>query len=229
MNIQDAVDVLTSAFKANRNEQNAQQMERYMKNNFPFYGIKSTERRQLSRTFLQSVKQIPEEEVQQLVKKLWELSERESQYVAVDFLINRKNKLVEADIELIEYMIVTKSWWDTVDLIASHLVGTLFTKYPQFIYERGEQWIQSDHLWLQRTMLIYQLKYKEKTDEELLFSTINRLSHINEFFIQKAIGWALREYSKVSPEAVRIFINSHTLSPLSKREGLKIINKSVKN
>lgn len=228
MNIQAHLNQLTSVFQVNKNKENAEKMERYMKNNFPFYGIKSTERRQLSQTFHQSVKQISEEEVDQLVKKLWELPERENQYVALDFLIKRKKKLVETDIDLLEYLIVTKSWWDTVDLIASHLVGTLFMKYPQFVHERGEQWIQSDHLWLQRTMLIFQLRYKEETDEQLLFSTIERLNDKNEFFIQKAIGWALREYSKTNPEAVNTFIETHHLSPLSKREGLKIINKQFK-
>lgn len=223
--MQQYIELLTTQFENHSNEENACHMERYMKNLFPFYGIKSQQRRQLSRSFLKETQQMSNENIHFLVKTLWGLPEREYQYVAMDLLIKRKNNLVESDIELIQYLIVTKSWWDTVDLIASHLVGTLFEKYPTLIDERGEQWLQSEHLWLQRSMLLFQLKYKDKTDKLLLFSIIERLSHMDEFFIQKAIGWALREYSKTNPEAVKQFIETHQLSSLSKREGLKVINK----
>lgn len=115
------------------------------------------------------IRNLSAEEFRLLVKRLWELPEREYQYVALDALVKQKKQLVESDIDFIESLIITKSWWDTVDLIASHLVGTLFTNYPHLIETYGEKWMQSNNIWLQRSMIIFQLKYKEKTDEALLF------------------------------------------------------------
>lgn len=220
------LDELTALFEQHRDEEVAKPMQAYMKSHFSFLGIKAPNRRSLTKPFLKEVRHLPAEEFRLLVKRLWELQEREYQYVALDALIKQKNQLVESDIDLIETLITTKSWWDTVDLIASHLVGALFEKEPHLLTTYGEKWLHSGNIWLQRSMIIFQLKYKEKTDEALLFSTIRRLKHIDEFFIQKAIGWALREYSKTKPEVVESFIEQEPLSNLSKREGLKVILKS---
>lgn len=207
----------------NRNQEHAAAMKKYMKNLFPFLGIKSPERKKLSKTFIQELCAI--EDFETHVLSLWDLPEREYQYVAVDFLVKKKKHLNESHLDLIESLIITKSWWDTVDLIASHLVGTIFSKSPEFIQSRGRVWINSDNIWLQRSMLLFQLKYKEKTDKELLFSIIRQTKHIEEFFIQKAIGWALREYSKTNPADVVRFIESQSLSNLARKEGLKHIQK----
>ncbi|WP_233711641.1 DNA alkylation repair protein [Lederbergia citrisecundus] len=201
-------------------------MEKYMKNLFPFLGIRSPERTAITSGWLKSVGVVPNELLSSFIMELWERHEREYQYVALDYLVKKKKYLLETDIDLVEYLIVTKSWWDTVDLIASHLVGVLFSKHPHLIKTYGEKWIESENIWLQRTMILFQLKYKGQTDEQLLFSIINRTSHINEFFIQKAIGWSLREYSKTNPEVVAQFIESHELSNLAKREGLKYVGKN---
>lgn len=151
---------------------------------------------------------------------LWKLPEREYQYIAVDFLVRKKDNLCTGHLDLIEYLIVTKSWWDTVDALASHAAGKIYYKYPECADNRGERWLTSGNMWLERTMLLFQLKYKDKTDEARLFLIIDRIKHIDEFFIQKAIGWALREYSNV-----RRYIESQDLSKLAKREGLKHIQK----
>lgn len=209
----------------NRNAENAAAMKKYMKDLFPFLGIKAPERRKLSRSFIKGFCTV--EDFKPYVLNLWELPEREYQYVAVDFLVKKKKHLDTCDIDFIEYLVVTKSWWDTVDAIASHLVGAVFSKRPELIQKRGEDWLNSENIWLQRTMILFQLKYKEQTDEELLFSIIERTRHIEEFFIQKAIGWALREYSKTSPQAVDRFIGTRELSSLAKREGLKHIQKAI--
>src|SRR5699024_9475553 len=114
------------------------------------------------------------------------------------YLIKNKKLLKECHITLIEHIITTKSWWDTVDAIATHLVGELFAKYPHLITEKGDNWLRLENIWLQRSMILFQLKYKEKTNEDLLYSIIKQLKHIDEFFIQKAIGWSLREHSKTN-------------------------------
>lgn len=215
---------LHTVFEANRNEENAIHMEKYMRNQFPFIGLKAKERRDLSKPFLREV-DYDSEHVSEMIRTLWEMPEREYQYVAVDYLVKHKKRLTDHHIELLEYMITTKSWWDTVDAIASHLVGNVFQTYPQLILEKGDEWLSSNHLWLQRTMILFQLKYKNQTNEKRLYSIINRLKHIEEFFIQKAIGWALREYSKTNPTSVAEFIEKQSLSKLAIREGSKYLER----
>eukprot|EP01087_Luapelamoeba_hula_P014055 TRINITY_DN4057_c0_g1_i2.p1 TRINITY_DN4057_c0_g1~~TRINITY_DN4057_c0_g1_i2.p1 ORF type:complete len:122 (+),score=10.59 TRINITY_DN4057_c0_g1_i2:413-778(+) len=121
-------------------------------------------------------------------------------------------------------MIRNKSWWDTVDIIASNLVGSLVTQFPQ-LSATMDNWISDEHLWVRRTALIHQLKYKAATNTDRLYSYIGQLMHEQDFFIRKAIGWALREYSKTDPDSVRDFIaaNDSELSSLSKREGSKYV------
>lgn len=219
------LQLLQSTFESERNTEKATDMEKYMRGMFPFIGLRAPDRKLLSRTFMRELK-FQDEDMMSVIHSLWEKPEREYQYVAVDYLIKNKRYLNVEYLDMIKYLIVTKSWWDTVDLIASHLVGILFSKYPQLIKERGDEWLHSDNIWLQRTMLLFQLKYKEETDKELLFSIIRQTYHIDEFFIQKAIGWSLREYSKTNPDAVIDFIESHELSNLAKREGLKIMQRN---
>lgn len=220
--MQTPLTTLQQTFEANRNHENAVHMEKYMRDQFPFIGLKSQERRKLSREFMKETK-FDAQSIKQLITSMWELPEREYQYVAVDYLVKHKKRLKEQHIDLIEYLIITKSWWDTVDALASHVVGELFSKYPHLITKRGEKWLNSKNIWLQRTMILFQLKYKEETDEELFYSIIKKLKEIDEFFIQKAIGWALREYSKTNPESVRQFIHNENLSNLAVREGSKYI------
>lgn len=219
------ITCLQTTFENERNVDDAVAMEKYMRGRFPFIGLRSPERKRLSKSFLKDVKFTGDEEMITMIKSLWELPEREYHYVAVDYLVKNKKHLTEDHLELVAYLITHKSWWDTVDLVASHLVGALFSKYPHLIVEQGKDWIHSNNIWLQRTMLIFQLKYKEDTDEALLFSNIEQVLDIDEFFIQKAIGWSLREYSKTKPDAVIRFIETHDLSNLAQREGLKHIQK----
>ena len=124
-------------------------------------------------------------------------------------------------IDLYEFMLLNKSWWDTVDFIASNLVGVHFQKYPDLIYPVTEKWMNSGNIWLQRTSLLFQLKYRQKTDVKLMSDYIQRLQGSKEFFINKAIGWILREYSKTDAEWIKKFVGNHQLAPLSKREALK--------
>eukprot|EP01089_Gocevia_fonbrunei_P003606 TRINITY_DN13586_c0_g1_i1.p1 TRINITY_DN13586_c0_g1~~TRINITY_DN13586_c0_g1_i1.p1 ORF type:complete len:140 (-),score=18.50 TRINITY_DN13586_c0_g1_i1:10-429(-) len=128
-------------------------------------------------------------------------------------------------IEIFEHMIRTKPWWDTVDLIASKCVGSHLVKYPKHVATMDE-WIHDECLWIRRTSLIFQLSYKKKTDETRLYKYISTVMHEKEFFIQKAIGWSLRQYSKTNPSSVSKFIkqNSSNLARLSIREGSKYLD-----
>lgn len=128
-------------------------------------------------------------------------------------------------IDLYEYLIVNKSWWDTIDYSASNLVGVHFQKFPELIQPYTEKWMDSGNMWLQRTSLLFQLKYKKATDLELLTDYIHQLQGSKEFFINKAIGWILREYSKTNAAWVVDFVNSNQLAPLSHREALKWLNR----
>jgi 3-methyladenine DNA glycosylase AlkD len=139
----------------------------------------------------------------------------------MEFLGKVARKAAPEIISLYEYMIVNKSWWDSVDFLASNLVGPYLMKYPERITELTGEWMRSENIWLQRTCVLFQLKYRDQTDTVLLSSFIEQLKGSKEFFIRKAIGWALREYSKTNPEFVKSFVADQKLSGLSEREALK--------
>ncbi len=122
--------------------------------------------------------------------------EREFQYVAIDLLSRYGKKQLSEAIKVYEQLIVTKSWWDTVDGLAGTVVSNHFKLYPELIPTYNEAWINGDNIWLARTAILFQLKYKEETDVALLFSNCEKWLDSKEFFIQKAIGWALRQYAK---------------------------------
>ena len=137
-----------------------------------------------------------------------------------------KKHINETHIPFLEELIVTKSWWDSVDSIVPTFLGGIFLKHPELISAYIPKWIASDNIWLQRTAILFQLKYKEKMDEELLFWIIGQLHSSKEFFIQKAIGWVLREYAKTNPDAVWEYVQNNELAPLSKREAIKHIKQN---
>ena len=134
-------------------------------------------------------------------------------------------KLPEQTIKLYEYLIMNKSWWDTVDMIASKFIGNMFLRFPDLREEYLTKWLNSENIWLRRVCILYQLKYKENTDTKILERVISKTSNTNEFFLNKAIGWILREYSKTNAEYVKNFVKNYNLSNLSKREALKWLNK----
>ncbi len=224
----DYIGKVKGVFEQNKDEDKAVQMKKYMRNKFEFYGIQATERRKLSKKLQKIKNRPPHAQLSQVIIKLWSAEQRELQYFAMELFERYKNDFRIGDIKLMAYMIENKSWWDTVDFIAKKLVGEYFKEYPQFRDEFINKWLTSNNIWLQRTVLLFQLAYKEDTDQNLLFSNIKRLKDIDEFFIQKAIGWALREYSRTAPKRVEEFINNKELSNLSKREGMKVIKKNRK-
>jgi len=211
---------IISILHENADPVKAPQMAAYMKNKFPFLGIQKPQRQQLTKEFIREAKKRKTVDWD-TITMLWDLPEREFQYLAVDYLIALKNYIKAEDIEKIEKLITTKSWWDTVDAIASVVVGQMCRNYPELIESHIMNWAKSSNIWLARTAILFQLKYKEKTDIDLLSKIIMQNSQQKEFFITKSIGWILREYSKTNQEWVREFIRNNALQPLSIREGSK--------
>ncbi len=220
------LSLLEDLYLKNADPAKAIPMKKYMKERFEFFGITSVPRKDIYREFFKE-KGLPDnKEISNIIKELWEKPQREYQYFAI-FLLGKMIRQLDKDhISLFELMITNRSWWDTVDAIASNLVGPVLAGDKNIIPEITGKWMGSGNMWLQRTSLLFQLKYKNGTDKKLLFSLIKELSEREEFFIRKAIGWALREYSKTSPDSVSEFIANIKMSPLSVKEGMKIIVKS---
>ncbi|MFP4471581.1 MAG: DNA alkylation repair protein [Bacteroidota bacterium] len=217
---------LREKFEANANADNARQMKAYMRNRYDFFGIKAPDQRRIRSEFLKTYGLPSQEYLPALVRELWAQPEREFQHFGM-VLCEKYIKKVEPDfVETLEFMITNKSWWDTVDFIASHLVGDLFKRFPEMIPQYTTKWLDSENMWLQRTALLFQLRYKNETDTKLLFSLIEKLADHQDFFIRKAIGWALRQYSKTDPALVMDFVKTHKLSSLSQKEALKVIMRS---
>lgn len=214
---------LEAKFRENANPEKAEPMEGYMRNQFVFLGIKTPERTQLLRDFWKQNEKPQGEELLQTAEQLWQLPEREFHYVAMGLLEKYSKEAKPQHIDMLERWVTTQSWWDTVDFLAAHLVGCQLSKYPELIADYTERWIASDDLWLRRSAILFQLKYKQHTDTERLFDYIRRTKDESEFFIRKAIGWALREYAKTDADAVHRFVKETILSPLSKKEALKHI------
>ena len=215
------IEPLSSLFQARADSTTAEPMAAYMRNKFPFLGIKSPLRRDLEREFIDEHGLPPLDELSTVLLELWSLPEREYQYTALMLLGKFKKKLPPDSIETIETLLTTKSWWDTVDTIASNTVGAHFKRFPEVRKTKLAQWRISKDFWLRRTCILFQLKYKKETDFELLREIIHENLGSKEFFINKAIGWALRQYSRIDPNAVRAFVAETPLAPLSAKEALK--------
>lgn len=215
---------LIEAFQAEQNLEQAVGMAAYMKNQFSFLGIPKPRRVQLQKEYIKQAQKKGEVDWEDLFS-LWERPEREYQYTAVDYLRSLQDLLRSADIDNIKRLIVTKSWWDTVDLLASGPTGYLCLKHPDLVDSRIIPWSHSENMWLVRTALLYQLKYKANTDTGVLEQVILTNRSSQQFFINKAIGWILREYSKTDNEWVARFLADYTLSPLSVREASKYLTK----
>jgi 3-methyladenine DNA glycosylase AlkD len=215
---------LENTFAAISNAENALPMAKYMKDLFPFYGIKTDERRAI----LKSVCKKHQAEIDSNARTIaWELflkKERELQYCGIEIIMKSlKNNYIIEDIVWIEQLLITNSWWDTVDTISKYILGSYLKQFPTEIATVVQRFSNAENMWLNRSVILFQLGYKSTTDFNLLQSLCIQHSHSNEFFIRKAIGWALREYAKTDPDAVRKFVFESNLKPLSKKEALKNI------
>jgi 3-methyladenine DNA glycosylase AlkD len=195
-------------------------MRAYMRNQFAFLGIPSPLRKAATKQAFTSLGLKSKPLEVGLVKQLWVLPEREYQYVAIEYLHSKTKKLGLADFALLEFLITHKSWWDTVDGLAP-LVGILVLRFPSLL-EQLDGWAEHPNFWLRRVAMIHQLRFKSETDSNRLFAYALLNAADKEFFVRKAIGWALREYAKVKPYVVQDFILEHPeFSNLTKREALK--------
>ena len=196
-------------------------MEKYMKNLFPYIGVTSPNRAEALRIFNKAWSPKDHQELINWVELLWNSKEREYQYVAIESFHKNKKLWIESDLAIIEFMMINKSWWDSIDTIAANIVGDFFKKFPHLFEPTLQKWIESNNMWVNRTAMICQLKYRDKTN--LIWLEKSIIPHINskEFFHLKAIGWALRQYARIDVNWVIEFVNKHPLKPLSRREALK--------
>ena len=218
----DFISQLEAAFNQNKNEENAFQMKKYMKDLFSFYGIKTTERRAIFHDLLKSYKQEISEDYREIALTLIKKEYRELHYCGIEILIkNLKKNYRKDDIKLIETFLITNSWWDSVDTISKYLLGQYLIEFPNETEKVIERFSNSENKWLNRSAILFQLGYKKNTNYELLFSECVKHSQSKEFFIQKAIGWALREYGSVNPGLALNFVNNTNLKPLSRKEAIR--------
>lgn len=204
----------------NANPAQAGPMKKYMRDQFEYLGIKSPQLKTLFRQFLQENGLLSLDELDEVIRELWDLPQREYQYLAIGLMERLEKKLPSSSIQTLDYMIVHKSWWDTVDNI-SHVVGVHFKRYPDVRKKYLAKWRAAKDFWLRRTAILFQLDYKEETDFALLSDIIQENLDSNEFFINKAIGWSLRQYARIDPKAVKKFVDSTSLHSLSRREAMK--------
>jgi 3-methyladenine DNA glycosylase AlkD len=219
---QTVLDRLVAVYGAARDPDAAAPMRAYMRDQFPFLGIPTTHRRPLSREVLAGLPRPTEDDLRAVALACWDLPEREYQYFACDWLRRHTVVCSPEFLDTARILITTKPWWDTVDALAARVVGPIVARHPATV-SAMDAWLADENMWLARTAILHQLTYAERTDADRLFRyCVARAGH-RDFFIRKAIGWALRQYAKTDPAAVRSFVTAHTsqLSPLSKREALK--------
>ncbi|MFJ4777507.1 DNA alkylation repair protein [Streptomyces sp. NPDC088762] len=216
------VERLTGTYAAAADPVRARAMTAYMKDVAPFLGIPTPLRRELSKVVTAGTPAPAESDCAALALRCWRLPEREYRYFAVDYLRRHVRRCSSGFLPVVRHLIVTVPWWDTVDLLAAHTVGPLVAADPALASVMDE-WIEDEDIWLARTALLHQLRYKDATDTGRLFAYCRRRAGHPDFFLRKAIGWSLREYAKTDPGAVRAFVEAERgcLSPLSVREALK--------
>ena len=215
------VEGLRKELKAVAIPNDAVAMKAYMKNKFEFLGVKTPARRKHAKAFF---KQQTNSVIDwNFINEAWNNPYRELQYAALDYFESRKKLLTPSDLPHLKKLAQTKSWWDTIDFL-DRLVGSIIAQFPE-IKEIILAWSCDEDIWLRRLAIDHQLLRKEETDTELLEKILVNNLVQSEFFINKAIGWALRDYSKTNPDWVRDFIERHQaeMAALSLREGSKYL------
>ncbi len=198
-------------------------MAAYLKTDMPFYGVQKAGRVPVLRD---AVKQFPptdRSDYRGAVLALWNQPHREEKYLAIGYARSFPQFVTLSSVPLYRRMIVEGAWWDLVDETAIHLVGDVLRRQRDRMTPKVETWIDDRDMWLRRTSILAQIGHKDATDARLLFDACERRMHETEFFIRKAIGWALRDYAKTNPDAVTAFVVEHRdeLSGLSYREATK--------
>lgn len=213
---------LDAAYEQARDPQRAAPMAAYMRDQFPFLGIPSPAQKVISREVLAGLDRPTEGDLAAVARECWQRDEREYQYFACGLLRRHCRACSEDFLPVAAHLIVTRSWWDTVDTLAAHVVGPLVARYPQLV-QATDRWLTGDNIWLVRAAILHQLTFKESTDAARLFRYCTAQAGHPDFFVRKAIGWALREYARTDPAAVRSFVTSHQsrLAAVTVREALR--------
>ena len=213
-------DHVTAALAAAADPDKAAQMAAYMKTEMPFFGVQTRQRDAILREVYRGVCCKNHEDYQALVLAIWERPHREEKYLAIRLARRYPDLRTPASLPLYERLIREGAWWDFVDEIAGHLLGAVLTADPDATWPTLDAWIDDDDLWIRRAALLAQKRHKDRTDQDRLFAYCRKLATDQDFFIRKAVGWALREYAHTDPDAVRHFLDDHRdlLSPLSIRE-----------
>jgi 3-methyladenine DNA glycosylase AlkD len=225
--VPELVDAIRTDLAAAADPTKAPAMQAYMKSAMPFHGVPTPERRRLTRDAVRRVgAPTDRNEWQAIVTELWDgATHREERYVAVDLCGMRPaQRWQDADlVPLYDHFVVSGAWWDHVDAVAIALLGPILRADRPTVEPVVRRWTTDDDLWRRRTSIIIQNGAKATTDDDLLAAAIVANLDDRDFFIGKAIGWALRERAKSDPEWVRVFVAAHAdrLSPLSRREATK--------
>jgi 3-methyladenine DNA glycosylase AlkD len=219
----DLVERIVAALDAHSDPTKAPAMEAYMRNQFAFLGVPSPGQQEIFREVVADLPRVlPDQVVATAAVDLWALPQREYQYVACR-VVNRHTASGGASagfLATVQHLLTTKPWWDTVDTLATRSVGDLVRQHPSLRITM-DKWLVGDDMWLTRSALLHMNRWKAAADQQWLFAACLRRSADTDFFIRKAIGWALREHSKVDEAAVVAFVEQHDeLSGLSRREAL---------
>lgn len=220
------LQIVEQHYTAHQNPEKAVAMAAYMKNWFPFLGINRPQRKEINQSLFTIIKPtVNKDFLEETAFLLFQKKEREYHYFALDLLGKYINHLDENSILNIEKLATQNAWWDSIDFIATKIVSHLLKKYPT-LWEKIDEWSVHDHLWLRRIAIICQIPFKKATDTKRLFQYCLYNAPDKDFFIRKAIGWALREYSKTNPVAINEFVakNEAIFSNLTQKEALKRIN-----
>ncbi|MGZ4692572.1 MAG: DNA alkylation repair protein [Acidimicrobiales bacterium] len=222
----DVVRRVAERFEAARDPEAAGPMAAYMRHQFAFLGISTKRREAMLREVVAGRPAPDERDLIDLTLALWDRDEREYQYAALWILRRRQRVLTPDFVPTAEHAITTRSWWDSVDTLAQHIVGGIVRRHRDLESLMAE-WLVSDDIWLARSSILHQERWKADTDPDVLFAACLARAADKEFFLRKAIGWALRSYSYVDPVAVELFVRDHDaeLSGLSKREAMKAIER----
>ncbi|NOY56277.1 MAG: DNA alkylation repair protein [Actinobacteria bacterium] len=217
------VSFVADELSARADSDRAVAMAAYMKTEMPFHGVPTPQRRVILREALVRYPIRSQAEYRGAVMALWDLPHREEKYVAVGLAIAERRWITFENLDLYRRLIVDGAWWDFVDSVAANLIGKVLLEEPDRMWPTLDAWIDDQDLWLRRTAILAQLKHKDRTDTDRLFDYCLRRAHEKEFFIRKAIGWALREYAKTDSVSVSRFLLEHReeLSGLSFREAAK--------
>lgn len=224
MSAQDFIEKAQHLFESHSTTERAPQMKAYMKDQFEFLGLSRPERNEIQKKLLPLFPVDDAKTLEAVVRKLWKLKFREYHYLALDILASKKKLIPDLDFDFFTFLIEKNPWWDSVDTICSKVIAPYYLFHKTAYVKDMKVWWQSDNFWKRRACIIFQLKYRNKTDLDFLSKRILENNSSPEFFLQKAIGWSLREYSKTDPKWVTTFVNKNELKPLSRREAMRLIN-----